>query len=319
MNIVISIVLLSLSALFSGLVLGLLSINKSELERKIRLGDKRAEKIYQIRQHPNRLLITLVMVNVLVNSILSVFLASIMSGLAAVVLLTVLIVVFSEILPQAIFARHAMAYTAPFVPLVKVMMILMYPIAQPMSWILERFIGKETATIWDKDELEELIKDHHESEKSDLSEDEGEMLIGAISFSDKKVGEVMTYKDNCFLLEDHTVLTEEVLAKIKNMGFTRVPIFDDYHQNILGILYTKDLILVPTGTPIMDIYRKDSIFRVHTDLNLDKMLKMFIKRRIHMAYVLNKKDEFVGLITLEDIVEEIISQEIEDETDTDED
>ncbi len=69
----------------------------------------------------------------------------------------------------------------------------------------------------------------------------------------------------------------------------------------------------------MDIYRKESIIRVTTDLNLDKMLKMFIKRRIHMAYVLNKKGEFVGLITLEDIVEEIISQEIEDETDTDED
>lgn len=314
-----SLILLVLSAVSSGLTLGLLSINKSELERKIRLGDKNAEKIYEVRKNSNALLVTLLTGNVLVNSILSILLGSIMSGTLAVVLSTMLIVIFGEILPQAFFARHAMVFAAPFVPLVKVLMVLFAPIVIPMSWLLERLIGKENPTVWNKEELEELIKDHGDSEHSDLEVDEGEMIIGALSFSDKKVGEVMTYKDNCFLLEDHTVLTEEVLAKIKDMGFTRVPIFDDYHQNILGILYTKDLILVPVGTPIMDIYRKDSIFRVHTDLNLDKMLKMFIKRRIHMAYVLNKKDEFVGLITLEDIVEEIISQEIEDETDTDED
>lgn len=319
MIILFSLILLTLSAIFSGLTLGFLSINKSELERKIRLGDKNAARIYEVRKNPNAVLVTLLTGNVLVNSILSILMGSIMSGTLAVVISTALIVIFGEILPQAFFARHAMAFAAPFVPLVKVLMVVFSPIVIPMSWVLEKIIGKEHPTIWNKEELEELIKDHGDSEHSDLEIDEGEMIIGALSFSDKKVGEVMTYKDNCFLLEDHTVLTEEILAKIKDMGFTRVPVFDDYHQNILGILYTKDLILVPVGTPIMDIYRKDSIFRVHTDLNLDKMLKMFIKRRIHMAYVLNKKDEFVGLITLEDIVEEIISQEIEDETDSDED
>ncbi len=315
MTYIISIILLILSALFSGLTLGLLSLDKTELERKIKLGDKNAAKIYEVRKNGSILLVTLLVGNVLVNAVLSVFLGSIMSGFWAVAISTFLIVLFGEILPQAFFARHALKYGPKFVPIVQVVMWFVYPIAYPISWVLERTVGKETETVWDREELAEIIKDHEESDLSELDSDEQKIILGALEYSDKKAGEVMTYRDDCFLISSETVLTESVLKHIKDEGYTRVPVFEDRKRNIIGVLYTKDLITLRQTVPVSEVYRPNAILKTTTDETLDDLLNTFIREKIHMAYVLSSQNEFVGLITLEDIVEEIIKTEIEDETD----
>ena len=122
-------ILILFSALFSGLTIGLLGLDKSELEIKIKTGDKRALKIYSVRKNGNLLLVTLLLGNVLVNSILSVFLGDKFSGLIAVIASTALIVIFGEILPQAIFYRHAMKVGVYFVPIVKFFEIILFPVA----------------------------------------------------------------------------------------------------------------------------------------------------------------------------------------------
>lgn len=315
MTYVVSFILLLFSALFSGLTLGLLSLDKSELERKIKLGDSNAEKIYQVRENGSILLVTLLVGNVLVNAVLSVFLGSIMSGFWAVALSTFLIVLFGEILPQAFFARHALRYGPKFVPIVKVVMFMVWPISYPIAWILEKTVGAEKETVWSKSELEEIIKDHEDSELSDLDSDEQKIILGALEYSDKKAGEVMTYRDDCFLISADTVLTESILRRIKNEGYSRIPVFEERKRNIVGILYTKDLITLRETVPVSDVYRENSIVKTSTDETLDDLLNIFINEKIHMAYVRNSQNEFVGLITLEDIVEEIIKTEIQDETD----
>jgi len=122
-------VLILFSALFSGLTIGLLGLDKSELEIKMKTGDKNAVKIYSVRKNGNLLLVTLLLGNVLVNSILSVYLGNLFTGVIAVLVSTALIVIFGEILPQAIFYRHAMKFGVYFVPLVKLFQIILFPIA----------------------------------------------------------------------------------------------------------------------------------------------------------------------------------------------
>lgn len=313
MTYLISIVLLAFSALFSGLTLGLLSLDKTELERKIKLGDKDAEKIYKVRKNGTILLVTLLVGNVLVNAILSVFLGSLMSGVWAIAASTILIVLFGEIIPQAFFARHALQFGSKFVPIVRGLVWVMYPIAYPVSLILEKIIGKETETVWSRKELVEIIKDHEDSEFSDLDSDEEKVILGALTYSDKKAGEIMTHRDRCFVLCIDTMLTESVLKHIKDTGHTRIPIYEDQKRNIIGILYTKDLITLRTNIPISQIYRPGAIIKTETDETLDDLLNIFIQKKIHMGYVINSQNSFVGLITLEDIVEEIIKTEIIDE------
>ena len=308
--------LLLLSALFSGLTLGFLGLDKSELERKKALGNIKAIAIYEVRKNNNLLLVTLLVGNVLVNAVLSVLLASFTTGVTAVAFSTFLIVIFGEIVPQAFFAKYAMDVGYLFVPVVKFLLVLFYPIAFPVAWILEKVMGKEEDTIWSKEELAEVIKNHEDSDDSDLDSDEEKVILGALTFSDKKAGEVMTPKDDCFLLSEGTMLTESVLRDIKERGHTRIPVYYKKRRNIVGVLFTKDLITLHEARPLAKVYRPETILQANTGESLDDLLNKFIRNRIHMAYVINADNIFVGLVTLEDIVEEIINTEIHDETDS---
>ena len=153
----------------------------------MKLGDVRAKKIYPIRKHGNLLLCTLLLGNVAVNSTMAIFLGDIASGLVAGVLSTGLIVIFGEIIPQAIFSRYALSLGAKSVWLVRIFIFLLYPIAYPISWILDKALGDEMATIWNKQEIQEIIKHHENSEESEIDHDEERILLGALSFSEINV------------------------------------------------------------------------------------------------------------------------------------
>ena len=139
--------LIFFSALFSGLTLGLFSLDTTELERKKELGDIRAEKVYRVRSRGNLLLVSLLLGNVAVNSIISIMLGNVAGGVFAAIAATGLIVVFGEIIPQAAFARYALELGARTAWMVEVIIILFYPIAKPMAWILDKVLGEEMRNI----------------------------------------------------------------------------------------------------------------------------------------------------------------------------
>lgn len=165
------IVLIILSGLFSGLTLGLFSLNLDELDRKARLGDKYAITLFKIRQKSNFLLCSLLLGNVAVNSTLAIFLGSVASGLVAGFISTGLIVIFGEILPQAVFSRHALKFGYYTSWLVRLILFVLYPIAAPLAWVLDRILGEELNTIWSKREIKEIIRDHQDSPHSNIDAD----------------------------------------------------------------------------------------------------------------------------------------------------
>ena len=315
MDYLIIVILIFFSALFSGLTIGFLGLDKSELQRKAKLGDKRAQKIYTVRKDGNLLLITLLLGNVAVNSILSVFLGDKFSGIIAVLVSTALILTFGEILPQAIFYRYALSVGYFFVPIVKFFIILFYPISWLFAKSLDFLLGKEEDTIWSKREIKEIIRSHQNSSESDIDKDEEQIVLGALSFSDKKVSEVMTPKKAVFLLEESELLDRKKLVEIKKTGLTRIPVYRDDADNIVGVLNVKSLIDLSEGKRVYDLCSKNKIFEVGENERLDNLLNKFIKRKTHMAYVTNEHKTFLGIITLEDLIEEIINRQIVDETD----
>ena len=253
MDYLIIVILIFFSALFSGLTIGFLGLDKSELQRKAKLGDKRAQKIYTVRKDGNLLLITLLLGNVAVNSILSVFLGDKFSGIIAVLVSTALILTFGEILPQAIFYRYALSVGYFFVPIVKFFIILFYPISWLFAKSLDFLLGKEEDTIWSKREIKEIIRSHQNSSESDIDKDEEQIVLGALSFSDKKVSEVMTPKKAVFLLEESELLDRKKLVEIKKTGLTRIPVYRDDADNIVGVLNVKSLIDLSEGKRVYDL------------------------------------------------------------------
>jgi len=303
-----------MSGIFSGLTLGYFSLNKDDLKRKAELGDKRAIRIYQIRKKSNLLLCTLLIGNVLVNTILSVYLGTMTTSIFAVIIATVLIVIFGEILPQATFSRYALFVGYRLAWLIKFFIFILYPICWPLSWLLDKLLGEERLTIYSKKEIIKLVEEHEDSPRSDIDVDEEKIIRGALSFSEKSVRSVMTSFSKSFFISAQEKLSDNLIQKIQTTGHSRIPVYSKSKDNIIGVLYAKDLINLFGHKLVSDIMRKHVIF-VSEDKNLDEVLNSFRKTRHHLFIVLNKQKKVTGIVTIEDVIEEIIGEEIIDEFD----
>jgi len=313
----ISLILIILSALFSGLTLGYFTLNTQTLRRQAKFGNVAAQRILPVREKGNQLLTTLLLGNVAVNAILSVYLSSIAGGVAAAISATILIFLFGEIIPQAVLSRHAMQFGSLAAPGVKILMFVFAPISYPIAWTLDKFLGSEMQSIYSRSEIMEIISEHEDSEHSPIDEDEERIVHGALQFSHTTVREVMTQKEHVKMFEKHQRLTEGFFEEVTDLGHSRYPIYSGKRENIIGILYTKELLTEEDNIEINDT---DEAFEkqymvVRPGEMLDIVLARMLKKHLHMGIVMNKREIFMGVITLEDIIEEIIQQEITDEDD----
>ncbi len=308
-------VLLLFSALFSGLTLGLMSLNALGLKRKMSLGNKDAKKVYAIRRRGNLLLTTLLVGNVAINSTLAIFLGSIASGIMAGLVATGLIVILGEIIPQAIFSRHALSLGAKMTWLVRMFIFIFYPISWPIAWVLNKTLGKELATIYSKRELVKIVEEHEDADESDIDADEERIIKGALTFSDKYVKDVMTPRSVVTMFESSQKIDKEFLDTFRNSGHSRTPIYQGTPDNVVGTLYTSQLLGEDNMNKTVGVVADKKVFFVKEDKRLDDAFNTFIRTHHHLFVVKNELGGMVGVITLEDILEEIIKTEIVDEDD----
>ncbi|XP_069369320.1 metal transporter CNNM4 isoform X2 [Paralichthys olivaceus] len=322
--------LLTLSGMFSGLNLGLMALDPMELRIVQSCGTdkekKYARKIEPIRSKGNYLLCSLLLGNVLVNTTLTILLDDLTgSGLGAVVASTVGIVIFGEIVPQALCSRHGLAVGANTIVLTKFFMFLTFPVSFPVSKLLDVLLGQEIGTVYNREKLVEMLK--VTEPYNDLVKEEMNMIQGALELRTKTVEDVMTPLGNCFMIQADAVLDFNTMSEIMESGYTRIPVYDDERSNIVDILYVKDLAFVDpddctTLKTITKFYNHPVHFVFH-DTKLDAMLEEFKKGKSHLAIVQKVNNEgegdpfyeVLGLVTLEDVIEEIIKSEILDESD----
>ncbi len=317
MEYLISFILIGFSALFSGLTLGLLTLDTQTLKRRADAGDRQAARIFPIRKKGNLLLTTLLLGNVGVNTALSIFLGSIASGIVAGIIATAAIFLFGEIIPQAVISRHALYFGSKTAPFVRLLIWVLYPITWPISYALDRALGEELPTVYSKSEIMQIISEHEDSEHSPIDEDEERIVHGALQFSHLRVSEVMTPLEEVVMFEAGQRLTDTFYETVTDEGFSRYPVYSGKRENIVGILYAKDLLTEDDGISIHateDALEKN-FMRVRRSEFLDVVLTKMLKQKRHIAVVENRNKIVVGVISLEDIIEEIIQVEIEDEDD----
>jgi len=256
--------------------------------------------------------------------------ADLASGTVGFLTSTMLIVIFGEIIPQAGCSRYALQVGAMTVPLVKVMMYSpIYLFTKPLSMALDWALGKEMGTVHSRTELMEMLKLQIHLGAVDAAEGEmaKQVAEGALSFRDKRVEEVMTPIKDAYMLSTEVRLDYEMIRKIFETGYSRIPVYGKDKHDYKGLLYTKDLMLadpedaMKLGDFIQIFQRKVETFFKHT--KLVEILSIFKKGGTHMGLVrvpnteesTNPRFEIVGLLSLEDVVEEILQDEIVDETD----
>lgn len=330
LQVIIIVVCLSFSCLFSGLNLGLLSLNRTDLKIISNTGTenerKYAKAIYPVRIHGNYLLCSILLGNVLVNSIFTILLDDLSSGMVAIVVSTLAIVICGEICPQAVCSRHGLAIGARTIYITKTVMFLTAPLSWPLSRLLDWVLGEEIATTYTRERLKELVK--ITNEYNDLEKDEVNIISGALELRKKTVGEVMTKIEDVYMLSYDTILDFETVSEIMKSGFSRIPVYESTRRNIVSLLYIKDLALIDPDdcTPLKTLsqFYQNSCYYVFEDTTLDVVFKQFKDGcKGHMAFVhrVNNEGEgdpfyeTVGIVTLEDVIEELIQAEIMDETD----
>ncbi|XP_068827804.1 metal transporter CNNM4 [Capricornis sumatraensis] len=330
LHILIIMVLLGLSGIFSGLNLGLMALDPMELRIVQNCGTQKerryARKIEPIRRKGNYLLCSLLLGNVLVNTSLTILLDNLIgSGLVAVASSTIGIVIFGEIVPQALCSRHGLAVGANTIILTKFFMLITFPLSYPISKLLDFVLGQEIRTVYNREKLMEMLK--VTEPYNDLVKEELNMIQGALELRTKTVEDIMTQLQDCFMIRSDAILDFNTMSEIMESGYTRIPVFEDEQSNIVDILYVKDLAFVDPDdcTPLKTITRfyNHPVHFVFHDTKLDAMLEEFKKGKSHLAIVQKVNNEgegdpfyeVLGLVTLEDVIEEIIKSEILDESD----
>ncbi|KFM01414.1 Metal transporter CNNM4, partial [Aptenodytes forsteri] len=309
---------------------GLMALDPMELRIVQNCGtdkEKRyARKIEPIRRKGNYLLCSLLLGNVLVNTTLTILLDDLIgSGIGAVVASTIGIVIFGEIVPQALCSRHGLAVGANTIVVTKFFMLVTFPLSYPVSKLLDCILGQEIGTVYNREKLVEMLK--VTEPYNDLVREELNMIQGALELRTKTVEDVMTPLQNCFMINSDAILDFNTMSEIMESGYTRIPVYEDERSNIMDILYVKDLAFVDPDdcTPLKTItkFYNHPVHVVFHDTKLDAMLEEFKKGKSHLAIVQKVNNEgegdpfyeVLGLVTLEDVIEEIIKSEILDESD----
>ena len=316
LTIIIVIILIGISALCSGLNVALMSLDIGDLKRKAKLGNHRAKKVYPFRKNTHLTLASILLTNVAAVSATSLFLESILYGLLAGLITTIFIVIFGEIVPQAIFTRDSLRYMSTLTPALRFMIFMTYPVSKPLQLLLDRLFSEQNSRLHTRQELGVLISEHLGHDESELDNDEVEIIRGALQLSEKRVSDIMMPIQHVFWLEPTTPLTAEKIDEIKAVGRSRMPIFNKRLTHCYGVLLMKDLVDIDFDEEnlCVDDLPLYPVQMVGSRTALDTLLRKIISSGSHLVPI-EKDDDIVGIVTIEDLIEEIVGREIEDETD----
>ena len=308
--------LVTLAAVCSGLNVAVLSLDLADLKRKAKLGNKQAKRILPLRANVHLLLGSILFTNVAAASATSILLGDHLNGFVAALISTLLLVILGEVFPQALFSKNALMWSSRFSWLLKTMIAITYIASKPLQLLLDKLFPPQRGILQSRHELGLLINEHLLDASSELDDDEIEIMRGALLLSEKRVRDIMTNIRHTYWLTPSTKLDGPKIDEIKIKGYSRIPIFDEKLSKCYGLLLMKDLVDIDfdeNNFTVEDMPLHPTQL-VGSKTALDTMFRKFIAARSHLIPI-EKEDEIVGIVTIEDLIEEIIGHEIEDETD----
>ncbi|KAG1739572.1 hypothetical protein EDB19DRAFT_1710872 [Suillus lakei] len=323
-------ILVLAGGVFAGLTLGLMGLDELHLRVLATSSDdlqekRNAQKVLKLMQKGRHwVLVVLLLGNVVINESLPIFLdGAIGGGIAAVVISTTAIVIFGEIIPQAVSVRYGLAIGARCAPFVLCLMYLFAPIAYPTAKLLDYVLGQNEGHTYKKAELKSFLQFHRTGEEP-LRDDEISILNGVLELNTKNVETIMTPIKDVVTLSSDTILDHTTVDAILTSGYSRFPIHEPGNPLAFhGLLLIKKLLVYDPARalPVSD-FKLSILPEAHPSINCFQALDYFQTGRAHLLLVSRTPGVAgggIGVITLEDIIEEIISEEIVDETDRYED
>ncbi len=325
-GIVALLILLVISALISGSEVAFFSLSKTDLDTNSTTKSKKKQLVIKLLEQPKKLLATILIVNNFINILIVLLFAYLgeyfFSGITSsslrfaleVILITFLILLFGEVLPKIYANRNALGFSAFMVLPLKILNSLLTFLSIPLislTSIIEKRLGKKNSDF----SVETLSQALELTSEEATTKEEQKILEGIVNFGNTETVQVMCPRTDVFSLSVEEDFTEIVKKIIKN-GHSRIPVYQNSIDDVIGILYTKDLLphLSKKTFQWKNLVREP--FFVPENKKLDDLLKEFQEMKNHLAIVVDEYGGTSGIVTLEDVIEEIVG-DISDEFDDD--
>ena len=299
------------------------SASRNKLKTAADRGDPKAQKALDVLDNFDRAITTILIgtniVHIATASIVTVAVTR-RWGLSAVsisTILTTLVVFFAgEMLPKSIAKKYPERFSKATAGSLLALMTLLYPLSAALTWIGQtaaRLTKGDAEISVTEDELYDIIEDM--TEEGTLDEEQGDLISSALQFGDVTVESVLTPRVDLVAIDIADSL-EEILSCIKSTNHSRLPVYEGSVDNIIGVLQIRRFIkaYLHEGSALDIRPLLDEVFFVHQSSNIDELLPVMSKRRLNMAIVTDNYGGTLGLVTVEDILEELVG-EIWDEDD----
>lgn len=315
--------LLLLSGIFSGSETALVSLSMARAEALAKGGRRGAKALFELKGDPARMLITILIGNNVVNiaaSALATVIATQRFGHVgpgiAVGLLTVLILVFGEITPKSLATKYSERISLFIAPI----MLGFMRLVSPVVWLFEQlttWLGQSVGASGDPivTESELITLAEHGEEEGTIESGERELIERVFDFTDLKVADAMTPVNRVFALDGRRQITE-MLPEVLAQPFSRIPLFDEDPSEIVSILYMRDMLEAATQNRLDATAKSIAHVPLFCPQNqpIDELFATLRRKKRHMAIVVDEHGVLQGVVTLEDLVEELVG-EIYDESD----
>ena len=323
-RIVFLVILIVFSAYFSATETAFSTLNRIRLKNAADNGDKKAGKVLRLAENYDKLITTVLVgnniVNILASSIATVLFISILKdnsnlgSTVATVVMTVVVLIFGEVCPKSLAKETPEKFASFSYPFIALLCVILTPI----SAILIGIRKLASMLIKTKDDAviteDEIITFVEEAElEGGIDEQESELIRSAVEFNDLEAQEILTHRVDIVAISDDEEL-DKIDGYFRDTGFSRLPVYNDTIDNIIGVIHHKDFYnKVRSGEcKIEDIIKK--VVSVHKSIKIGDLLRLLQKEKSHIAVVADDYGGTLGIVTMEDIIEELVG-EIWDEHD----
>ena len=313
-------ILLLLSAFFSLSETALISLSKIRLRHMMSKGTKNAKLVHKLVSKPERLITSILVGNNLVNTGISVigatifiyFLGEEMGMIVATICVTIVLLIFAEIIPKIFAVQRSEKVSLAIARPITLIVFILTPVAKIFNklgnFIIRAFGGevKQRSPLITEEEIRLMIE--MGKEEGVLGDEERKMLHRIFEFGDTVVSEVMVPKEKMITI-DIEATDEELLNLLVEEGHARIPVYKGSADNIVGLIHARDLLYIWQNKGLVII--PDLVHPAHfvpKNKRVNELLRDFQKMRIQMAIVVDEEKKAVGLVTLEDLTEEIVGE-----------
>lgn len=341
-QIMLIVILTAINAFFASAEMAIVSVSKSKVKKLSDQGNKKAKLLEKLIEEPSNFLSTIQIgitlagffssasaatgISTYINDILSPLNISYtkeVSMIGVTLLLSYFTLVFGELVPKRVALKSAEKIALSSVKVINAISIVAKPFIKILSfstYLVLKLIGNDHSDVEEKVSEEEIRTLIAQSQQDGcIEDDEKKMLDGVFEFNDKTCKEIMTSSKDTFLINIDDDINR-VLDEIISLGYSRVPVYEYNIDNIVGVLYVKDLLAESRKVGFDNIDIKEIMqepYFVPENKKTNELFKVLKEKKIHLAFLVDEYGGFSGIVTMEDLIEEIVG-DIDDEYDIEE-